>query len=246
MSETNVAFWVAYDGSSYCGWQRQKHHKTVQGVLEKKLSRVLGKDIAIHGSGRTDSGVHALAQCVTFTAELNMPVDRIKIAMNKILPQDIFIKEIKEMPDSFHARYSAIGKTYIYKVYLDRERDPFKDKYYCHYPYELNVDDIRKAMKYFLGTHDFRTFMASGSQVSNTIRTIHEFRLKAEGNILEFSITGDGFLYNMVRIIIGTLFQVGRGKVPVNEIQGIIEAKDRSAAKWTAPAQGLYLKEVLY
>ncbi|MBM7561829.1 tRNA pseudouridine(38-40) synthase TruA [Fusibacter tunisiensis] len=246
--EKTIAMWIAYDGADYCGWQKQKHHKTIQGILEKKLARILKTDIRIHGSGRTDSGVHAMGQCVTFTADLIMPVDRIQVALNKILPSDIFINDVREMPNDFHARYSAIGKTYVYKVYMGKQRDPFKDRYYSYCPYKLDLEAIKNAIPCFLGQHDFRTFMASGSQVSNTVRTIHVFELKEDfkNNILEFTISGDGFLYNMVRIIIGTLFQVGRGNVKVEEIPNIIEACDRSAAKWTAPAQGLYLKEVHY
>jgi tRNA pseudouridine38-40 synthase len=150
------------------------------------------------------------------------------------------------MPDDFHARYSAKGKTYIYKVYLDKIRDPFKDNYYYHYPHKLDLDAVQMGMKHFLGTHDFRTFMASGSQVSNTIRTIHSFEVEQIENTLEFTISGDGFLYNMVRIIIGTLFQVSRGKTSPDEIPMIIANHNRAGAKWTAPPNGLYLKEVHY
>lgn len=243
---SNVAIWVKYDGTNYSGWQRQPNHKTVQGVIEKKLSRILDKDIIIHGSGRTDSGVHALSQCATFEADLIMPQDRLKFALNRILPVDILVCDLSIMPDDFHARYSAKGKTYVYKVYMDKIRDPFRDNYYFHYPHKLDLDAIQKGMKYFLGTHDFRTFMASGSQVSNTVRTIHSFEVEQIGNTLEFTISGDGFLYNMVRIIIGTLFQVSRGKTSPEEIPMIIANHDRSGAKWTAPPNGLYLKEVHY
>lgn len=243
---SNIAIWIKYDGTHYCGWQRQPKHKTVQGVIEKKLSRVLGSDIVIHGSGRTDSGVHAYSQCASFTADFNMPQDRLKFALNRILPVDILVHNLSVMPDDFHARYSAIGKTYIYKVYLDEMRDPFKDNYYYHYPHRLDVDAIQKGMKHFLGTHDFKTFMASGSAVSNTVRTIHSFNMEQIGNTLEFTISGDGFLYNMVRIIIGTLFQVSKGKIDHDEIPMIIAKQERSGARWTAPPNGLYLKEVHY
>ncbi len=243
---SNIAIWIKYDGTHYSGWQRQPKHKTVQGVIEKKLSRVLGTEVVIHGSGRTDSGVHALSQCASFTADLIMPEDRLKYALNRVLPVDILVHELKVMPDDFHARYSAKGKTYIYKVYLDEIRDPFKDNYYYHYPHKLDLDAIQEGMKFFLGTHDFKTFMASGSAVSNTVRTIHSFEVEQVGNTLEFTISGDGFLYNMVRIIIGTLFQVSRGKTSPDEIPLIIANQDRSGAKWTAPPNGLYLKDVHY
>lgn len=243
---SNIAIWVKYDGTHYFGWQRQSNHRSVQGVIEKKLSRILDTDIVIHGSGRTDSGVHALSQCASFTAEINMPEDRLKFALNRVLPVDILITELAVMPDDFHARYSAQGKTYIYKVYLDKIRDPFKDNYYYHYPHKLDLDAIQNGMKYFLGTHDFKTFMASGSGVSNTVRTIHSFKVDQIGNTLEFTISGDGFLYNMVRIIIGTLFQVSKGKITPDEIPKIIANQDRSGARWTAPPNGLYLKEVHY
>lgn len=241
-----IALKLKYDGSQYHGWQRQSNMATVQGVVEKALTRVLKQNISIDGSGRTDAGVHALGQCVTFKADLTMPIGNLKFALNKILPMDVHVMDVKIVADDFHARYSAIGKTYVYKIHTVKERDPFLERYSYHYPHVLDVDLIRKAMAHFLGTHDFRTFMASGSMTQNTIRTIYDFSLDVSDEQLVFTITGNGFLYNMVRIIIGTLLHVGTGKIHPDQVPEIIEAKSRDRAKFTPPGCGLYLKTVYY
>ena len=219
---------------------------SVQEVLEKTLSKTLQQEITIDGSGRTDAGVHAMGQCISFSAELNIPVEKLKFVLNSRLPSDICIESVKVQEDSFHARYDAIGKTYIYKVYTGHERDPFVDKYSYHYPHLLNIESIREAMEYFVGTHDFKTFMAAGSMTQNTIRTIHAFILEEQTDFLVFTITGDGFLYNMVRIIMGSLLHVGAGKISASDIPNIINSGSRDLAKFTVPANGLYLKSVYY
>ena len=237
---------VKYDGSHYYGWQRQNHHKNIQSTIEKALSDILRKKIIIDGSGRTDAGVHATGQCFSFKANLPMPVEQLKYALNRTLPDDIYVLQARVESDDFHARYSAVGKTYLYKVYPELERDPFLSPYSFHFPNEINMDHIKIAMTHFLGTHNFRTFMASGSKTENCIRTIYQFDVKQNGQFLEFVITGDGFLYNMVRIIMGTLLHVGMGKINANDIPDIINSGDRNRAKFTAPANGLYLNCVYY
>lgn len=241
-----ISFVIKYDGSHYHGWQRQNRVVGVQAVIEKALKRVLKQEITVEGSGRTDAGVHALGQCASFKAYLPMPVENLRGAVNKILPKDVFVVDAHIVPDTFHARFSAVAKTYTYKVYTKKERDPFLDRYSYHYPYSLDIALIKRAMHYFLGTHDFRTFMASGSETVNTVRTLYDFSLEHTEDTLTFTITGNGFLYNMVRIIIGTLLHVGNGKLLPESIPEIIDSKERSRAKFTTPGHGLYLNRVFY
>ncbi len=237
---------IQYDGSGYHGWQRQSRMKSVQGVLEKTLSKVFNQTIEIDGSGRTDSGVHALGQCFSFRVDLTMPIEKVKFVVNRRLPSDIYIESVTLETDAFHARYSAIGKTYVYKIYTNEARNPFLDKYSYHLTHNVDESAIREAMMHFIGTYDYKAFMASGSHAENTIRTIYRFDLESMENERVFTITGDGFLYNMVRIIIGSLIQVGTGKIKASDIPLIISSGDRNRAKYTAPAQGLYLKSVYY
>jgi len=237
---------IQYDGSGYHGWQRQSRMKSVQQTLEKVLSKVFNQTIEIDGSGRTDAGVHALGQCVSFKVNLTMPIENVKFVVNRRLPSDIYVECVTLRSDDFHARYCAIGKTYVYKIYTDQARNPFLDKYAFHFEHALDITAIKDAMRHFIGTYDFKTFMASGSNTENTVQTIYRFDLEVVANEIVFTITGDGFLYNMVRIIIGTLIHVGTGKIKVSDIPSIIESEDRNRAKYTAPAHGLYLKSVYY
>lgn len=241
-----IAMRIQYDGSAYHGWQRQSHMKSVQQTLEKTLSKVFNQTIEIDGSGRTDAGVHALGQCISFKVDLTMPIENVKFVVNRRLPNDIYVESVSIEPDDFHARYCSIGKTYAYKIYTDGARSPFLDKYAFHIEHVLDETAIRCAMAHFIGKHDFKTYMASGSSTDNTIRTIYRFDLDVSDNTFEFTITGDGFLYNMVRIIIGSLIHVGMGKISASDIPSILASGDRNRAKYTAPAHGLYLKSVYY
>jgi tRNA pseudouridine38-40 synthase len=241
-----IAMRIQYDGSAYHGWQRQSHMKSVQQTLEKTLSKVFNQTIEIDGSGRTDAGVHALGQCISFKVDLTMPIENVKFVVNRRLPNDIYVESVTIEPDDFHARYCSIGKTYAYKIYTDGARSPFLDKYAFHIEHVLDETAIRCAMAHFIGKHDFKTYMASGSSTDNTIRTIYRFDLDVSDNTFEFTITGDGFLYNMVRIIIGSLIHVGMGKISASDIPSILASGDRNRAKYTAPAHGLYLKSVYY
>jgi len=241
-----ISMIINYDGSRYFGWQRQTHLISVQEVLEKSLSKVLHQTITIDGSGRTDAGVHALGQCASFNADLTIPIEKLKYVLNRILPSDIFIEKMQIEVDGFHARYHAIGKTYIYKIFTGKDRNPFLDKYSYHYAYPLNLELINRAMLSFIGEHDFKAYMASGSKTQNSIRTIYDFKLEVASEMLIFTITGDGFLYNMVRIIIGSLLHVGTGKIKPEAITDIINSGSRDRAKFIVPSSGLYLKSVFY
>lgn len=241
-----ISMRIQYDGSGYHGWQRQSRMKSVQQTLEKTLSKVFDQTIEIDGSGRTDAGVHALGQCISFKVNLTMPIENVRIVVNRRLPNDIYVESVTLESDDFHARYCSIGKTYVYKIYTNEARSPFFDKYYFHFENALDESAIREAMQHFVGTYDFKTFMASGSGTEHTVRTIYRFDLEVSENALVFTITGDGFLYNMVRIIIGSLIHVGTGKIKASDIPSILESGDRNRAKYTAPAHGLYLKSVYY
>ncbi len=242
----SISMIVKYDGSAYFGWQRQQNQMSVQAVIEAKLTSILKQNIVIHGSGRTDARVHALGQCFSFEAHLIMPLDNLVMVLNRCLPDDIVIIHATEHDTPFHARYQALGKTYVYKIYMDPLRDPFRDKYMFHVPYDLDLKRIEKALPSFLGEQDFKVFMASGSQTTNTIRTIYKLEMNKTSECLTFTITGNGFLYKMVRSIVGTLIQVGRGKICPNEIPTIIQTGNRQRVKYTAGANGLYLSQVYY
>ena len=241
-----IAMLVQYDGSGYHGWQRQLNGKSLQETIEKPLSRLLKQKISLTASGRTDARVHALAQCASFQCDLIIPIEKLKFALSTQLPSDIVMLAMWIADDSFHARYDATEKTYLYKLYFATTSDPFRNKYSLYVPTALDEIAIKEAMQLFLGKHDFRGFMATGSSVRNTVRTIYQFELSHCLDEWHFEITGDGFLYNMVRIIIGLLIEVGKGKIDPEAITGIIESRDRTKAKWTAPPQGLYLKKVKY
>lgn len=238
---------VSYDGSDYKGWQRQKDDVTVQGVIESSLKTLLNENIVIHGAGRTDAGVHSIkGQTASFRIETSIEPDKLKYALNRILPRSIYIDEITEANYEFHARYNAIGKKYCYIIKNNEELDPFRSRYVHHVDKSLNFEAIEAAMQYFVGTHDFSAFKASGSKIENSIRTIYSFTLERKLDEYHFTISGDGFLYNMIRIIMGTLLKVGEGKISPEDVPGIILSKDRSKARLTAPACGLYLMEVFY
>ncbi len=242
----NIKLTIAYDGTNYSGWQRQSNARTVQGEIEKKLRAITKQEIQIHGSGRTDAGVHALNQIASFKSDLSIPVNKLAFVLNNALPSDIVIKEVEEMDMDFHARYSANGKKYVYKIYNGAIRNPM----YANYSYFVNRDiDINKmieASKYFIGEHDFKGFMSSGSNVKNTVRTIYNINVWEKDEFIILEYKGNGFLYNMVRIITGSLLDVAFGKVMMKNLGYIIESKDRKNARHKAPPQGLYLAEVYY
>lgn len=254
---------VEYDGSNFCGWQKQPGQRSVQGELEQALSIVCAQPIHINGTSRTDAGVHAYGQRASFTADLGIPIEKIALAVNPVLASaaagkgskylrvtgDIHIREAVEMPLDFHARFNAVGKKYVYKIKNSKEADVFSRNYHYQVPKPLDLAEMEKAAVHMVGTHDFKCFQAAGGkELETTVRTIHSIKLREEKEdpqiIIE--VKGDGFLYNMVRIITGTLVEVGLGKLSPERIPFIISGKNRQMAGHTAPPQGLYLAEVYY
>lgn len=241
---------IEYFGKNYAGWQCQKDEPSIQGVLEEKLSLVLQQPIKIHGSGRTDSGVHALGQKAHFLYSGVVPDYKIAMAVNTTLPDDIRVTAAKEIFDEeFHAQYSAKRKTYIYKFYVSHTLSPLRCDTYAQIPYDSDRIDFNamvRATQALVGVHDFKGFSSTGSNIVNTVRTIYDATLTRTDDEIIFSITGNGFLYNMVRIIAGTLAWIGIGRLPENAIEQTLATKLRTSAGKTFPAQGLTLYNVDY
>lgn len=237
---------IAYDGTNYCGWQIQPNGITVEEVLNKALQKLTGEDVQVIGASRTDSGVHALGNVAVFDTETTIPPERIMMALNQKLPEDIVITKSEEVALDFHPRYCDCTKTYEYHIINTRIPDPTRrlTNYFVSYP--LNLEHMREAASYLVGEHDFVSFCNVRTDVENTIRTITALDILQNGNEITIRITGNGFLYNMVRIIVGTLIRVGRGFYGPEKVKEILEAKDRKAAGVTAPAHGLVLKEIYY
>ncbi|QXM07344.1 tRNA pseudouridine(38-40) synthase TruA [Crassaminicella indica] len=242
----NVKLIIEYDGTNFSGWQIQPNARTVQEVIEKSLEKIMKKPVKINGSGRTDAGVHALGQVANFCEKFSIPVEKIPLALNALLPKEISIKNAIEVPKDFHARYNAVGKEYIYKIYNGAIRSPILRNYTYFVPKPLNIEKMKMACDYFVGEHDFKGFMASKSGVVDTIRNIYALQVYKKDEILIIKAIGNGFLYNMVRIIAGTLVDVGIGKIKVEDIPYIIKSGKREKAGHTAPPQGLYLSKVFY
>ncbi|WP_283579838.1 tRNA pseudouridine(38-40) synthase TruA [Ligilactobacillus aviarius] len=241
---------IAYDGTNFAGFQSQPHQRTVQSVLERAVNKMSKKDefIPIFGSGRTDSGVHALGQVVHFDFPHEMSADSMLKALNSMLPLDCVVVDCEIVPDDFHARFTTHGKRYMYRVSQSYFVDPFKRNYTGHYKYPVDLEKIKAALPDVIGTHDFTSFCASGSNVKSHVRTIYDATVRRDEtqNELIFEFAGNGFLYNQVRIMVATLLEIGRGKRPVHDFLRLYEVKDRNEARETAPASGLYLKEVYY
>jgi len=242
----NIKLILAYDGGNYHGFQRQNNAVSVQNVLEKKLAIVFGGEIKLAASGRTDTGVHAYGQVVSFFTEGTIPIDRVVRAINSHLPDDIVVRSAEEVDPAFSARHSAKDKIYIYKIQQGEVLDPFKRQYAWYIRKTLDLDKMNEAMQYIVGTHDFSAFRAVGSAPMHPVRTIFEANCKLQGDMIKFFFWGNGFLYHMVRNLIGTLVNVGKGKTTLDGFKAILEGKDRKKAGMTAPPQGLYLKEVNY
>ena len=253
----NVLIRIEYDGTNFSGWQKQPKARTVQGEIEHVLKYIAMEDVNIHGTSRTDAGVHALGQCASFEWNCPMPVDKLPEVMNRRFgaggtgrsgaPGDIRIISAEVMPDDFHARYSCTGKTYRYII--DKTGDIFRRKQAFQYPEadQLDIEAMREAAAHIVGTHDFKCFeTAGGTPRETTVRTVSRLDIEDREDSIVIEITGDGFLYNMVRIIVGTLVEVGIGKKAAGELPGIIEGRDRGKAGFTAPPQGLYLKEIYF
>lgn len=238
---------IAYDGTNFCGWQIQPNGITVQAVLCDALETLLGERICLHGCSRTDSGVHANEFfCHFITENTRIDANGFVGALNVRLPSSIAVLDCREVGDDFHARYSALGKQYVYKIYCSRVRNPFTDKYALRVAKPLDVFAVNEFCSSLVGTHDFAAFSATGREYKSTVRTIFECRLVKEEENYGLFVSGDGFLYNMVRIIAGTALYVSEGKIFPLDVPKILSSGERSLAGPTAPPHGLYLNKVFY
>ncbi len=237
---------VAYDGTNYCGWQIQPNGITIEEVLNKSLSRLTGEDIRIIGASRTDSGVHARGNVAVFDTETSIPAERIAYALNQKLPEDIVIVRSEEVALDWHPRYCDCTKTYEYHIYNADVPDPTRRLTTYFVSYRLDIEKMREAAGYLVGEHDFASFCNIRTNVESTVRTIYELQVIKNEEDVTIRIRGNGFLYNMVRIIVGTLLRVGRGFYTPEQVKDILEAKDRQAAGVTAPPQGLMLVGIEY
>ncbi len=232
---------VSYDGTDYCGWQWQPNGPTIEGILNRELSRLLREEIHVKGASRTDAGVHALGNLCVFDSDTRIPPEKICYALNQSLPSDIVIQDSCEVPPSFHPRKCCSVKTYEYTIYCARFPNPVERRYSCWVHAPLEEEKMRAASACLVGEHDFKSFCSSGSEAVTTVRRILELTLRRDGCRLVLRIRGNGFLYNMVRIIAGTLIQVGKGQMRPEQMEEILSGCDRTLAGPTAPAQGLCL-----
>lgn len=235
----------SYDGSNFFGYQKQINKRTIQGELESVLSRISKTKVLVSASGRTDALVHALNQYAHFDLDINISCENLKKAFNSLLPDDIYVKKVIEVPKNFHARFNVIKKEYLYKINLG-EFDPFNRNYIYQYNHELDVEKMKCAIKYFRGKHNFKSFTKSNTEVTDYNREIYDANIRVDANIMTINFIGNGFLRYMVRNMVGILISVGEGKTDPEEINEIFKAEDRTKAKKTAPANGLYLKDVYY
>ena len=250
-NKRNIALTVAYDGTNYCGFQRQNPPNiAIQNILEDKLAKIFGEKITLIGSGRTDSGVHAVGQVVNFFTAGRIEIEKIPIAASGVLPEDIVVKNALEVDENFSALHSAKSKIYIYKIQHDKILNPFMKNFSWHIPYSLDFEKMQIALKILEGEHDFSTFKAANKLKINPVRTIFETEIFSENifgaNILNIKIHASGFLYHMARNIVAAIVAVGRNRLSLEDFQKIFLAKDRNLAPATAPAHGLYLYKVFY
>ena len=240
---------ISYDGYAFAGFQRQPHARSVQEEIEKTLTRLnQGNPVTIHGAGRTDSGVHALGQVLHFDLPQARDEEKLRFALDTQTPEDIDFISVEQVADDFHSRYNKHSKTYEFLVDFGRPKNPMMRHYATHYPYPLEIERMQAAIKKLEGTHDFTGFTASGTSVEDKVRTITEARLELDEkrNFLVFTFSGNGFLYKQIRNMVGTLLKIGNGRMPVEQIDLILERKDRNLAGPTAAPNGLYLKEIRY
>ncbi len=252
MKTRTIKLTISYDGTNYCGWQKQSNAISIQEEIEKRLSIIFTSNIVVHGAGRTDAGVHAIGMTAHFQTKKILPPTTIANSLNSMLPLDIRIVECAEQETDFHSRYNATGKTYCYYIYTGKVQPPTQRLYSVHWPHELNIETMKECLEIIAGTHDFSSFESTGSRDKSittgrgAIRTITHTSLTHEENSLQVTIEGDGFLRHMVRNIVGTLLDAGRGRISIEEFNTIFEAKDRSEAGAKAPAHGLFLNRVYY
>ncbi len=244
----NIKLLIEYDGTNYSGWQIQKNANTIQEELLKAIYKITGENVNLNGSGRTDAGVHAKGQVANFMTNSQLTQDRYADAINSKLPEDIVIRNSCEVPLDFHSRYDAKGKRYSYTIYNSIHPNAIGRDYVYHIRHcdKLDINKMIKASEHFIGTHDFAGFMSVGTSVIDTVRTIHSINIHTNKDIIKIDYYGNGFLYNMVRIITGTLLYCGLSKIEISNIDEIINSKDRKRAGATVPAKGLCLEEVFY
>lgn len=237
---------VAYDGTNYHGWQYQNNGKTIEGELNRALSSLLQKNIEVIGASRTDAGVHAMCNAAVFDTDAGIPAEKYSYALNQMLPDDIRIRRSQEVPVCFHPRKTDTIKTYEYRIDCEEFADPLKTRYAYFTYVPLDASKMQEAAFYLIGTHDFKSFCSVNTTATTTVRTIHDIQVIRDGVDVIVRVTGNGFLYNMVRIIVGTLMDVGRGKYEPSAVKDILEATDRTCAGPTVPACGLMLKELRF
>ena len=237
---------LRYDGSKFHGWQVQKNAYTVQEALQDALEKVFSERPAVKGCSRTDSGVHANVYFVAFKTEKNIPCEKILTALNTYLPKSVCVFECEDTTDDFHPRYSCKAKEYVYKIYNAKIRNPFYENRAMFYPYKLDEKYLDEQAQAFVGKHDFKGFCSKRTDVEDTVRTVYYANVKREGDFVIFTVCADGYLYNMVRIMVGTLLFIAQGKIKKDELPKIIEKKDRTLAGKTASPYGLYLNKVEY
>ena len=242
----NIALRLRYDGSRYHGWQVQKNAITVAQTMEEALAKVCGERVKITGCGRTDAGVHALRYCANFHSGCTVPVDRLPLAVNSRLPDDIAVVDAVEVPDDFNAIGSCVKKEYVYKILNSRIPDPFLADRVCFYPQRLDISLMQAAARAFEGTHDFKAVRSEGTQTKTTVRTVYWCRAEKDGDLITVSICANGFLYNMCRAMVGTMVYASYGKLIPEEIPALLEKRDRRLTGPTMPPQGLYLNRVWY
>ncbi len=245
MSRRNIKLTLQYDGTNYCGWQIQANGPTIQGLLSNFLARIEGRAVTVYGAGRTDSGVHALAQVANYYTERSLSCDKLKRAINGSLPPDIRVTAVEEVDETFHARFSARQKRYRYQIALGEVMSPFEYRYYYHHPHKLELAAMQLAAQMIVGTHDFAAF-ATASEIESTTRTLSAVEIEQDGERLICQVRGDGFLRYMVRTIVGTLIEIGRGKLSPEQMNHILLGRLRANAGPTAPACGLTLLGVDY
>lgn len=242
----NLLLKLMYDGTAYHGWQVQPNGITVQEALQDAVEKIFGVRESITGCSRTDSGVHANDFCCNIRTENPIECYRLVGALNAVLPDDICVKSAEEVPLDFHARYNCVSKQYVYRVWNTNYKNPFLANRAWHYKNKIDEKFLNDQAQIFVGTHNFKAFCSSGSSVEDTVRTVKSFSVEREGDEVRFFVEADGFLYNMVRIMVGSLIEISENKIEKDKLIDIIKAEDRNLAGRTAPAQGLYLNKVNY
>ena len=242
----NIKLTIEYDGKDFNGWQKQPNKLNIQGTIEQAIKCITGEDVELNASGRTDAGVHALGQVANFKTNSKIPIEKFAIAINSRLKKSIVIKKAEEVDERFHSRLNCKKKTYRYIINNSEEGSAIYRNLETHIPQKLDISKMEQAIKYFEGEHDFKAFKASGTSSKSSVRTIYEAKIYQKGEKIFIELTGNGFLYNMVRIIVGTLVDVGMGKIKPEDIPQIINEGKRENAGKTLPPNGLYLLNVMY